>query len=236
MNKKNAIVFNAKSFCFTGKLAELKRTQVEREARARGAQTSKIVNERLDYLVIGSIPSTGWKHGSYGTKIEKARKIAPDNNGRPQLVPESEFMEALARHPEINSGEIDAKVIVCKYKFLAKQDDFDHETLEDWLLVLQESQHCHVTVYVEDASIYGDLFKESSGIDDLEDLLIVQIRIVKQVPLEAKGQSVADDIARGFEGVEGVDGRLEWFERKEGTAGYIRLLNEIPQNLRSRKL
>ena len=58
--------FAIKSFCFTGKLAELRRTQAKREARARGGLTSKVVNENLDYLVVGSIPATGWKHDSYG--------------------------------------------------------------------------------------------------------------------------------------------------------------------------
>lgn len=84
-----SITFHGKSFCFTGKLADLKRSAAERETRARGGLTTEIVNAHLDFLVIGSIPSVGWKHGSYGTKIEKARAIAR-NSGR-LLASPSEF-------------------------------------------------------------------------------------------------------------------------------------------------
>jgi hypothetical protein len=126
-----AIKFKDKSFCFTGKMAELKRTQAEREARARGAQTCKIVNERLDYLVIGSIPSTGWKFGDYGTKIANARALAPANRGRPRLVSEGAFMDTLALTAPENSGNIDSKVVVVKYKFVAEaEDSYDADALE----------------------------------------------------------------------------------------------------------
>lgn len=82
-----ALDFQGRSFCFTGKLAELKRTRAEREARARGGLTGKVVNGELDYLVVGSIPATGWKHGSYGNKIEKARRLRTDGCGlRPDVA------------------------------------------------------------------------------------------------------------------------------------------------------
>lgn len=236
MSKISELKFIDKSFCFTGKMAELKRTQAEREARARGAQTSNTVNEHLDYLVIGSIPATGWKHGNYGRKIEKARELALKNKNRPKLIPESVFMDSIAKISEINTGDIDAKVVVCKYKFLSKEDAFDHDALEDWLQLIQESEHCHISVSVEDAYIYTNLFQdnEPTAIDD--DLVVIQCRIVKQLPIEKDGQEFADTIAMGFEGIRGVDGSLHWFERSEGTAGYIRLLKEIPQNLRSRRM
>lgn len=51
------IELSDRGFCFTGKLADLKRSQAEREAR--GAHTTDVVNERLHFLVVGSIPSTG---------------------------------------------------------------------------------------------------------------------------------------------------------------------------------
>lgn len=236
MPKTLELKFIEKNFCFTGKMAELKRTQAEREARARGAKTSNTINELLDYLVIGSIPAPGWKHGNYGRKIEKARELAPRNNDKPKLIPESAFMDAIAKTPEINSGEIDAKVVVCKYKFLSKDNAFDHDALEDWLELIQESEHCHISVSVEDAYLYSNLFQDNEPTAMDDDLVVIQCRIVKQLPIEKNGQEFADTIAMGFEGIQGVDGTLHWFERSEGTAGYIRLLKEIPQNLRSRRL
>ena len=201
------------------------------------SQKNKHLKFRLNYLIIGSIPAIGWKHGSYGRKIEKARELMKKKSCGLRIVSESEFMEALVSFPEINSGEIDAKVIVCKYDFFTRQGEYDHEALEDFLEVLQEGKHCHVSVYVEDAFIYIDLFNEHYDTDeDLSDVIVVKCRIVKQVPLDVDSQKVVDDLAIGFEGIEGVDGRLHWFERKEGTASYIRLLGEIPQYKRSKTL
>ena len=68
--------FDGKVFCFTGTLLQLKRTQAERETRARGGVAVSDVNDRLDYLVVGSKASLGWKFGNYGTKIAAARELA----------------------------------------------------------------------------------------------------------------------------------------------------------------
>jgi DNA ligase (NAD+) len=60
-----SILFEGQAFCFTGELADLKRTQAEREVRSRGGLTTNSVTSHLDYLVIGSIPSPGWSYGNY---------------------------------------------------------------------------------------------------------------------------------------------------------------------------
>ena len=41
------IKFDNKSFCFTGGLAELKRTQAEREVRARNGFSQKVINKEF---------------------------------------------------------------------------------------------------------------------------------------------------------------------------------------------
>jgi hypothetical protein len=118
------------SYCFTGKLTDLKRSHTEREVRARGGMTTEIVNSHLDYLVVGNIPSIGWKFGSYGRKIALARILSPKNGGRPRLISEGDFTDALAMHSPTNSGAIDAKVFVGKYKFIVeKEDAFDADGL-----------------------------------------------------------------------------------------------------------
>lgn len=45
MNKAK-IIFSNKAFCFTGKMAEMKRSEAEREARLRGAQIVDSVNDK----------------------------------------------------------------------------------------------------------------------------------------------------------------------------------------------
>lgn len=227
----NALLFSGYSFCFTGAMSELKRTQAEREVRARGGLTCNVINERLTYLVIGDTPSPGWKHGNYGRKIEKAREIAPVNGGHPRLISESIFMQALAAHPPTNSGAIDTKVVVCNYKFLAPTiNDVDVPGLERWLEIVHVEDACHISLRSHYAIAYGDLYGgENAGGGPAA--LVVECRIVKQMSLSESAENFLETIERGFEAIRGVDGRLGWFERSEGSADYIRLLKEIPSNL-----
>jgi hypothetical protein len=190
------------------------------------------VNDRLDYLVIGSIAAIGWKHGSYGRKIEKAREIASPPSARLKLVPEATFMDSLALVPPTNSGAIDAKVFVCNYKFLvADEHSFDADRLEHSLRYFQETHECHVTARAHWALMDRELFDEEADASH-DAMLVVQCRIVKQLPLDARPTELIEIITRGFESVPGVDGSLSWFERAEGSADYIRLLREVPQHLR----
>jgi hypothetical protein len=232
---KGPIQFVGHSFCFTGKMAELKRTQAEREARSRGGHTVDIVNERLDYLVVGSIPSTGWKFKSYGRKIEAAREVAVQNRGRPRLLSESAFMEALANAATTNSGAIDAKVLVINYRFVAASENaFDGAALEAMLKNLQDGESFHITTRGYYALAYCDLFEEPDGAIKVtgDESLIVECRLVKQLPVGASSGELVERVTRGFESISGVDGTLRSFERTEGAADYVRLLREVPQNLR----
>ena len=228
----NDLLFVGNSFCFTGAMSGLKRTQAEREVRARGGLTCDVVNERLSFLVVGDIPSPGWKHGNYGRKIEKARDLATHPGAFPRLVSEGVFMQALGAHPPTNSGAIDAKVVVCNYKFITPSTEhIDIAAMEAWLAELQENDTCHITVQTHYALSYTDLYGGSEE-DFTPTALIVECRIVKQMPLSQMSSSLVEKVERGFEALRGVDGRLNWFERTEGSADYIRLLQSVPQTLR----
>lgn len=225
--------FAGRSFCFTGKLADLKRSAAERETRARGGLTSKDVNDQLDYLVVGSIPATGWKHGSYGRKIEKARSLAPSNGGRPVLVPESVFIEALALVCATNSGAIDAKVFVVTHKFVAANEHaFDRESFENTLASLRHDLGCHVSVRAYLAAACRDLYGDETLESVPGSYLVVETRFVQQLTLDDDCDGTVDAIERALEAVEGVDGSARWFERTEGSTAYVRLLREIPESLR----
>ncbi len=225
--------FAGRSFCFTGKLADLKRSAAERETRARGGLTSKVVNGQLDYLVVGSIPATGWKHGSYGTKIEKARRMAPKNDDRPLLVPESAFVEALALVSPTNSGAIDAKVLVVTYKFVAADEHaFDRESVEDALASLRRDLGCHVSVRANLAATCRDLYGDDTLGTVPGTYLVIETRFVRQMALDDDCDDTVDAIERTLETVDGVDGSARWFERTEGSTDYVRLLREIPESLR----
>lgn len=223
------IDFDSKTFCFTGKLAELKRTQAEREVRARNGLSQKVINENLDYLVIGSIPSSGWKHGNYGNKIEKARQLVGEG-AKLKLIPENAFMVALENVVPSDSGDIDEKILICRYKALVKNGDFDIDGLEQYLELLKETKNSHVSASIEEPFIYQDLYDEFEA-DEIDDLLFFQCRIVKHFPLDADCQEFVDGIAIGFEDIDGMDGDLTWTEKKEGTASFAKLIQEIPQNI-----
>ena len=218
--------FRNHSFCFTGKLAELKRTQAERQVRARGGLTQKVVNESLTYLVIGSIPAIGWKHGNYGKKIEKARELI-NRGAELQIIMEADFMEALEEVGETDSGAIDEKLVIIRYKMLFTDGDIDLEELEEYLSILSESPACHVWASVEDAQVYRYLQERYSDAE-LDAPYVFQCRIVKHVALEFASQEFVDEVALGFESVPGVDGDLRWYEKKEGTATFAKLLQEVP--------
>lgn len=226
---EDQVAFDGRSFCFTGKLAELKRTQAERETRARGGQTSKVVNEHLDYLVIGSIPATGWKHGSYGRKIEKARAMRAGGGPCPELVPESAFMRSLAVTPSTNSGDIDGKVTVVTYTFVApSRSSFDRAAVEALLERLGEEHNCHVRPLVVPARVRNDLFEGWSERGIPANYLVFEFRIVRHGPLEEPCSDLVRVVESGFQGIDGVDGDLRWFERIEGSADYIRLVRGLP--------
>jgi hypothetical protein len=221
------IEFAGRSFCFTGTMADLKRSHAERETRARGGLTTDIVNERLDYLVVGSIASIGWKHGDYGRKIEKARSMRDGGAPRPSLIPESDFVDALATCAAVNAGEIDSQVLVAVYKFLTlTPESYDNAGLQSTLAVIADEGY-HVRASLAELSVAAGLFGGDKGPG-----FAVEVRFVRQLALDADVGSLASAIERRFEGIRGVDGNLRWFTRTEGSAEYIRLVRQIPTRLR----
>jgi hypothetical protein len=223
------IEFKHRSFCFTGKLADLKRSQAEREARARGGLSTETVNERLNYLVVGSIPSPGWKHGTYGTKIEAARALQSAHSQWPLLVSEDRFLESLALVPPENSGAIDSQVFVATYRFVSPDlGSFDRSAVESLLKSLAEDESLMVRARAHPVWMRKDLFGETGATSGH----VVEVRLVKQTSLDAALGSLVESIERGFEAIEGVDGILTWFTRKEGSADYIRLIRELPSSHR----
>tara|TARA_R110001583_G_C5574165_1_gene402340 strand:- start:62 stop:751 length:690 start_codon:yes stop_codon:yes gene_type:complete len=220
------IEFENKSFCFTGKLAELKRTQAEREVRARSGYSQKVINNELTYLVLGSIPSSGWKHGNYGNKIVKAKQLIK-NGADLKIISEKDFMFGLENIAPIDCGEIDEKLLICRYKALFGNGDLDLTSLEEFLELLTETTSSHISATIEEPFIYKDLYDEFSQ-EDIDNLLLFQCRIVKHLDLDANSQEFVDTIAKGFESIEGLDGDISWSEKKEGTASFAKLLQDIP--------
>lgn len=221
------IQFNGKSFCFTGVMSQLKRSHAEREVRSRLGFTQKIITISLDYLVIGSIPSFGWKFGDYGKKIQAARGLINGQNKNLLLVSEHDFMEALEQFSPVSDGDINKKLLVIKYKSLVRTDHFDENAVETFLSTLQNA-NCYVTASLEYPNIYQELYHQYQN-DDLTNKMYLNIRIVIPMDIGVDSQDIMDDIAIEFEKIKGLDGDISFIEKIEGSASFYGLLTSIPQ-------
>ncbi len=218
-----------KSFCFTGKLAELSRSQAEKEVRARGGLTIKTISANLDYLVIGSIPSTGWKHGNYGRKIEKAQELIACNN-KLKLVSEDDYMIALENTLEIDSGEIDQKFVLFRYEAFLEHGTYNVNELTKLLTKLKEEDGSHITAKFDDPLILQNLYGLFEGMD-VSNSVIFKCRIIRQFPLDVEVVDFIDYVLIEFESINITNGKYTWSEKKEGSATYARLFKEIPENI-----
>lgn len=67
-----SIIFDSRSFCFTGVFDFGSRAACQAAIAERGGIAANGITKKLHYLVIGNIGSEVWKHTSFGTKIAKA--------------------------------------------------------------------------------------------------------------------------------------------------------------------
>lgn len=68
-------------FCLTGDFVFGPREVCIAAIEKRGGTTGNSVTKKLRYLVVGGLGSPEWKHGSFGTKIEKAIRYRRDGVG-----------------------------------------------------------------------------------------------------------------------------------------------------------
>lgn len=61
---------------------------------AAGGSVTNSVSRKLDYLVLGGLGSTEWKHGSFGTKVEKAMSLK-QNGAALKIIHEDPFATTL---------------------------------------------------------------------------------------------------------------------------------------------
>lgn len=221
--------FNGKAFCFTGSMSSMKRAEAEQSVRARGGMTSNHVNAQLDYLVIGSIPSPQWKFGKYGSKIAAATELRSQGRG-PQVISEDEYLTALAETPPTNSGEITAKIVVVTFKFTGDPSQDDWTPMDATLKHLRDDHGCHVSLTSFPIAMAIDIFGEQ--LTPLDMGLRVHCRIVRVMDVNEPAEPWANAVQADFSRVPWLrDQKLSWFERSEGTAGFIRLIRALPSNL-----
>jgi NAD-dependent DNA ligase len=77
------VIFPASSFCLTGDFVYAPRESCISAIETRGGTVGG-VTKKLRYLIVGSRGSSEWKHGSFGTKVEKAMQFK--RAGSPILI------------------------------------------------------------------------------------------------------------------------------------------------------
>ena len=88
------IVFEGRSFLFTGRLSFAKRKDAEAEVKRRGGRPASSVGIRLDYLVVGDLGTDAWQHSRYGRKIEAVMENKRTGVST-TIVSESDFVATL---------------------------------------------------------------------------------------------------------------------------------------------
>jgi hypothetical protein len=225
--------FVGAAYCFTGGMIHLKRTAAEREVLRRGGLVVDVVNEHLDYLIVGEIPSPAWMHGDYGRKIERARTLVARATCQLRIVSEGVFLDALAAHPALDSPESTTKVLVVTYSFVADEHGVpvDCDALEKVLSAAHERYGFHVTVKTHWIPTHRHLFAADDH-PQVTSGTVVTCRLVAQLAVPVSAATIVDDLTRSFEGVAGADGTVRWFERTAGSADYVRLVRELPMTWR----
>lgn len=71
-------------FCLTGDFVYGPRSLCAQRIEALGGLVQDGITKKLNYLVVGGLGSAEWKHGTFGTKVEKAMQYRSE--GVPLLV------------------------------------------------------------------------------------------------------------------------------------------------------
>jgi hypothetical protein len=95
------IIFQGRSFCFTGvfDFANGDRNQCEAATKLRGGFCYERPNRALNYLVVGNYAEPSWGHGSFGRKIIAALDFKSSGENC-QIISEELWSKSLQTTPE----------------------------------------------------------------------------------------------------------------------------------------
>jgi len=104
------IIFQGRSFCFTGvfDFAAGDRNQCEAETKRRGGFCYERPNRALNYLVVGNYAEPSWVHGSFGRKIIAVLDFKSSGE-KCQIISEELWSKSLQATPESRQEGQDQK-------------------------------------------------------------------------------------------------------------------------------
>lgn len=92
-NPPPEVIFNGKTFLFTGTCAFGTRSECQNATRSLGGQIANNVTKDVSYLVLGTYVTDSWKHETFGRKIEKATQYRDE--GLPiSIITENHWLNA----------------------------------------------------------------------------------------------------------------------------------------------
>lgn len=106
IDENSEILFDGKLFCLTGDFVFGPRETCEATIMRRGGQIKSNVSKKVDFLVIGGLGSKEWKHGGFGTKVERAVELRREGS-KIQIVHEDAWADAL-RKCQVTTNSNDA--------------------------------------------------------------------------------------------------------------------------------
>ena len=93
-----SVNFAGNTFCLTGEFVFAPRSHCAEAIERRGGKVATAVSKKLNYLVIGGLGSPEWKHGSFGTKVEKAMALKREGAAL-LVVHEDHWANSLSSNP-----------------------------------------------------------------------------------------------------------------------------------------
>ncbi len=94
MDEGDGIRFDGQVFCLTGDFVFGPRETCEAAITRRGGQLKASVSKKIDFVVVGGLGSKEWKHGGFGTKVERAVELQREG-AKLRIVHEDAWAEAL---------------------------------------------------------------------------------------------------------------------------------------------
>lgn len=94
MDEGGDIRFDGRVFCLTGDFVFGPRETCEAAISRRGGQLKAGVSKKIDFVVVGGLGSKEWKHGGFGTKVERAVELQREG-AKLRIVHEDAWAEAL---------------------------------------------------------------------------------------------------------------------------------------------
>lgn len=88
------IIFEGRSFCFTGVSSRASRSEIERTILEHGGKFAKDVSKKVDYLVVGREGNPCWAYSCYGRKVEKVIDLRKQGH-RIVIIDEIDFWDEL---------------------------------------------------------------------------------------------------------------------------------------------